>query len=305
MDRKKLLILTSPPASGKTYWIQSFQEQWAERLLVISPLRALANECIEKNGSTTDFMTPEEWMVKKTRREVVIIDEFHLFFYWGDTFRPVMWEAFFEISLHADLVILLTATLSPDMCDELKNFSLHFDEVNWLDRGNQRLKFFPSRYVKALSKEWILEEIRCSKKKESVKLIFCEYRNEVFQLEKELCSLGYQCISCVGGEASEMAKKLKDNPSPDFIISTTVLSHGVNLPDIQKIFFTYPLKNMDFWIQMVARGGRRGEKYEVYALERPYNLKYSRIKNIFILFLLTLRQKLSARSLFPGKFDFG
>jgi len=305
MIQKKLLILTSPPASGKTYWVKSFQDMWEERLLVISPLRALANECTEKNGSTTDFMTPEEWMVKKTKRKVVIIDEFHLFFYWGDTFRPVMWEAFFEISQSAELIILLTATLSPEMKIEIENFSQHFDEMMWIDHGNQKLKYLPARYIKAFSKEWILNEVRGSKKNESVKLIFCEYRNEVYQLEKELTNLDFKCISCVGGEAGEMALKLKLNPRPDFIISTTVLSHGVNLPDIRKIFFTYSLKNLDFWIQMVARGGRRGEKYEVFALEIPYHLKYSRLKNILLLLLFTARQKLSVRALFPGKFDFG
>lgn len=306
MIHRKLLILTSPPASGKTYWINSFQKSWEEeRLLVISPLRALANECTEKTGSTTDFMTPEEWRVKKPYRKVVIIDEFHLFFYWGDTFRPVMWETFYEIAQTAELIIVLTATLSENMRQELSLFSCHFDELTWIDHGNQKLKYLPGRYIKALSKEWILEEIRCSKKNESVKLIFCEFRNEVYQLEKELSALGFKCIGCVGGEAGEMAGKLKQTPCPDFIISTTVLSHGVNLPDIRKIFFTYSLKNVDFWIQMVARGGRRGESYEVFALERPYHLKYSLVKNFFILVLLTLRQKLSARTLFPGKFDFG
>lgn len=305
MVQKKLLILTSPPASGKTYWIQSFQAIWDERLLVISPLRALANECIEKNGHTTDFMTPEEWMGKKVQRRVVIIDEFHLFFYWGDTFRPVMWEAFFEISQMADLIILLTATLSLEMREEMRAFSLHFDEIHWIDRGNQTLKYLPARYIRAFSKMWLMEEIKRSKKDGTVKLIFCKFRNEVYELEKELASLGFECLSCVGGEAGEMAVKLKLHPRPDFIICTTVLSHGVNLPEIQKIFFTYPLKNIDFWIQMVARGGRRGERYQVYALEKPYEIKYSKIKNLLFLFLLTMRQKLSLRSLFPGKFDFG
>ena len=44
-----LIILTSPPASGKTYWISKLQEvEKSDQLLVISPLRALADECREK-----------------------------------------------------------------------------------------------------------------------------------------------------------------------------------------------------------------------------------------------------------------
>src|SRR5262245_1203823 len=110
---QELVLLTSPPASGKTFWISSLVEELKDhRILVISPLRALAYECREKWKDTVTVMTPEEWTGKKCRSEVVIFDEFHLYFYWGDTFRPHMWEVFFELSENAGLTILLTATFS-------------------------------------------------------------------------------------------------------------------------------------------------------------------------------------------------
>ena len=88
-----LLIFTAPPASGKTYFIGNFLTHLNQIPLVICPLRALADECCAKWGEDCVVMTPEEWLRKKNRSKIVIFDEFHLYFYWGDSFRHSMWEA--------------------------------------------------------------------------------------------------------------------------------------------------------------------------------------------------------------------
>lgn len=293
-----LIILTSPPASGKTYWIASLREALLETtILVISPLRALADECRAKWGSDIIVMTPEEWMGKKTFADIVIFDEFHLFFYWGDSFRPLMWEMFFEVSQKTKLTFLLTATLSESMRNEVSYFSSQFDQIVWHNHGNQILKYRPDSYVQGPSKNWLLKQIKSEKLRKNVKLIFCQYREEVFQLEERLEKLGYSCISCVGGESKHMPDKLKKNPFPDYIISTTVLSHGVNLPDIKKIYVLYEIQNLDFWIQMVARGGRRGQAFQVLALEKPEDLTWNFWSNLWHVFILSLKEKVSPQSL--------
>lgn len=293
-NHRELLILTSPPASGKTYWIKSFHESLNnKKLLVISPLRALAEECKGNWENEILIMTPEEWIVKRESFDVVIFDEFHLFFYWGDTFRPQMWEAFFDISQEAKLTILLTATLSKEMQNEIQLFSCHFHSIIWVNQGNQTLRYKPSLYLKAPNSKWLFKQIEVEKKNSSVKLIFCRFREEVFHLEKKLNSLGFICVSCVGGESREMAGKLKMTPSPDFIISTTVLSHGVNLPKIRRIYFLYLVEELDFWIQMVARGGRKGEDFDVFSLNTPVGLKWSLWKNYLTMICLTLKRNLT------------
>jgi superfamily II DNA helicase RecQ len=295
---QQLILLTSPPASGKTYWISGFHASLREQsLLVISPLRALADECREKWNGTITVMTPEEWMYKKVYADVVIFDEFHLYFYWGDSFRPLMWEVFYELSIHARLCVLLTATLSVEMKSEVEKFSTQFDSLLWIDLGNQKLKFSPEMYIKAPSKHWMMRMLEDEEPASSVKLIFCQYREEVFALEKRLSRAGYNCLTCVGGESQFMKDKLRLNPTPDYIISTTVLSHGVNLPDIRKIFFLYEVGNRDFWIQMVARGGRRGESFEVFSLEKPWSLSFRPGKNLMWVIWFTLRMEFSLRSL--------
>lgn len=298
-NSQDLIILTSPPASGKTYWIAKLKEsKKSDKILVISPLRALADECKQMWGTEILVMTPEEWLGKKTFCDVVIFDEFHLFFYWGDSFRPSMWEVFFELSLFSSETYLLTATLSEKMRMEISLFSSQYDSIFWHDHGNQQLKFKPFSYIKAPDKKWIQKQIENESKQKDVKLIFCQYRDEVMDLETKLSKLGFACLSCIGGESKLMAGKLKSNPHPDFIIATTVLSHGVNLPEIRKIYFLYKVENLDFWIQMVARGGRNGQKYEVIALERPHQLPWNSLHNFFKLCWTSLRAKMSPSQLF-------
>jgi ATP-dependent DNA helicase RecQ len=298
-NSQELIILTSPPASGKTYWIYSLRKSFkTTSILVISPLRALADECRAKWGDDIQVMTPEEWLGKKKIADIVIFDEFHLFFYWGDSFRPLMWEMFFEVSQKSFLTFLLTATLNENMKGEILLFKTQFDSIYWVNNGNQKLMYKPFRYVQAPSRRWIQNQFECEQKNSDVKLIFCQYRQEVFALEKKLTSMGYSCVSCVGGEAKFMSQRLRDCPRPDFIISTTVLSHGVNLPAIKKIYFTYKVLNVDFWIQMVARGGRRGDRYQVFALEKPFELKWNKYLNFFIVLYFTIRQNFSRQKLF-------
>lgn len=265
---------------------------------MISPLRALADECRLKWGDEIPVMTPEEWLGKKTSAEILIFDEFHLFFYWGDSFRPLMWEMFFEVTQKSKFTFLLTATLNEMMKKEIMHFDSQFDSIYWVDKGNQKLMYKPFRYIVAPSKKWIQNQYEMEPKNRDVKLIFCQYREEVFALEKKLLTLGYSCITCVGGESKFMAKKLRECPKPDFIISTTVLSHGVNLPMIKKIYFTYQVANQDFWIQMVARGGRRGDQYQVFSLEKPIGLKWNYCTNLLNVFYYSIRQKFSRDNLF-------
>jgi superfamily II DNA helicase RecQ len=299
-----LILLISPPASGKTWWVSNFSKEISpERILVISPLRALADECRQNWPSELQVMTPEEWVRESKKFEVVIFDEFHLWFHWGDTFRPLLWEIFYELSLDASLVCLLTATVSDEMKNVIASFSAHFDRVICMNFGNRMLKNKPSFYVKCSSKKSMLELIKGETPGEEIRLVFCRYRSEVNELHGILKGLGFDCLTCIGGESKFMKDKLNQTPFPDFIISTTVLSHGVNLPQISKIYFMYMVNDPDFWIQMVARGGRRGECFSVFALEKPIGLKWSRIRNFWIVVWLTFKRKMSLREgLLPSSF---
>lgn len=266
------LLITSPPASGKTYWIERYYEQLGSSLLVISPLKALALELEYKWQGKISVRTPESYLLRPEKADIVIFDEWHLLFYWGDEFREKMWQAFFEISQTANLCIGLTATFSEEMKSIVEEWH-HFDEFWWIDRGNQCLKYPPAEtvrfYQRALHKEFIF--LQGPKK---TQLIFCEYRQQVRAWEEELRALGFKVLGCVGGETAEFSQQVGVT-KPDFIVATTCLSHGVNLPIIEAVHLTYKIDNFDFWIQMVARGGRNGSPYKVFS---SYPIKEVKLK---------------------------
>jgi superfamily II DNA or RNA helicase len=150
--------------------------------------------------------------------------------------------------------------------------------------------------LKIPNRRWLWEQIGELKPEQGTGLIFCQYREEVRHWESKLLSLGFRCWSCVGGEAQGFSTLVRTQLPPDFIIATTVLSHGVNLPRISRVFFTYPVKNRDFWIQMVARGGRKGEPFDVFSVEKPTGLQWNKYTNYLAIRRLDL--KMSGRKFF-------
>src|SRR5690606_2006907 len=103
---------------------------------------------------------------------------------------------------------------------------------------------------------------------ENTILLFCKYRSEVEEYTKKY-SQKYSLLSCVGGETKDFSLSLANSEAaPKLIIATTCLSHGVNLPLIARIYFTYLVEDLDFYTQMVGRGGRKGEVFEVHCLEK-------------------------------------
>ena len=57
------------------------------------------------------------------------------------------------------------------------------------------------------------------------------------------------------------------------------MSHGVNLPEIKKVFINYEVKNYELWLQMIGRGGRQGSLYEVYSFDQFHLQEGQKIKN--------------------------
>ncbi len=289
-----LWLLVAPPAWGKTYQLKNlFREHPETNFLFVAPLRALANEfsqslenefsvqliksksCWQKKTKANIFLcTPEtldpEFLT--SRSWMVVLDEFHLYSYWGTTFREIMWERLLDILVSENPVLALTATWGEEQKEFFQTqFSEQLEHFNQIVVANQTLKYLPSQihYIpKMFSHHYpILLEHELERKKSGTILYFVPYRQQVYTLSQKMKEQGYTVLSCVGGEANTFTQELNLCPHPDLIICTTVLSHGVNLPPLQTLFLSYPVKNLDFWIQMVGRGGRRGEEYRLYTMD--------------------------------------
>ena len=133
-----------------------------------------------------------------------------------------------------------------------------------LNLGNQILKNHPTNTYYVPFKNIFMRRFLYEMKKEGVKLYFCKYRSEVDFWVEYFTLRKVNVLGCKGGEVTEFVRKLKEMPSPRCIFATSALSHGVNLPSLCQIFIGHKVSDLNFWIQMVGRGGRRGEKFELF-----------------------------------------
>lgn len=299
-----LLLLLAPPGWGKTSLLLDLFNLKVSKFAFISPLRALAEEFSQRvsefgrvwtpssqvemkksllafsNSSkgvlvlTPELMTENVLSYLEEKKVLTVLDEFHLYHYWGETFRPKMLDALMGLCNANIPLIGLTATFDEKVKLWWKSYSHHNDlKTSIIDLGNQTLLNAPFRinFIGWLSsKNRMKLVLNFSNSKADLKkrnLVFMPYRRQVEVWVRELRKRKKAVLGCVGGEVIEFMEKLNSNPPPDWILSTTCLSHGVNLPNIERVFLLSKIEEKDFYIQMIARGGRNGEPFEVFQVQ--------------------------------------
>jgi ATP-dependent DNA helicase RecQ len=294
MDRFALLLI-APAGSGKTWLIINLIRKIPCRIVFISPLRALANEFHEKvkdssvlysSGdeiplnqnlvTTVEQITSSFWDRIDLNNTVFVLDEIHLFYKWGKSFRERLFMFLEDLYSKEASTILLTATLEEHLLSEMKiDLKRNYTKILIIDKGNMQIKNLPQKRFDISYCRYSLKDLvmyHYFKSDDSV-LIFCKYRSEVDQLQIYFSKYLNNVLGCVGGEVDEFCQKLKITKTKRLIISTTCLSHGVNLPKISKIFFTYKVQDSSLYLQMIARGGRCGEVFDIYSINEDISFK--------------------------------
>lgn len=295
--------MLAPPGWGKTTLVLDLYERFDGRIVFVSPLRALAEEFHKRafglknvfsfgSGGATDegfktFMTKSKGLLICTAEKLngdlieyfslsktlYIFDEFHLFYYWGQSFRPLLWERVMEVANLNGTILGLTATMDQKILDYWRrDFALGVESMFLLDLGNQKLMNLPRKVEnyslagnKAFNRQFL--KVLIENRKGTI-LYFCHYRAEV-EMWLDFCSrMKIDAIGCVGGGVEEFLHSLEKSPRPQCIFCTSTLSHGVNLPTISNVFLSYPTENYDFWVQMIGRGGRDGSEFFAYEMEK-------------------------------------
>lgn len=313
-------LLTAPVAKGKTFSVMELYDEHQFRMIFVSPLRALANEVYQKflgqkniyllggqktqeqskNDCLINFLQKQkallittvellenefvELLEKEARPILFVLDEFHLFYSWGESFRPILHDTFLGILSSEHPVLALSATMNQISLEKLIN-DLKYDRDYWvhLDYGNLELKWTPAHYhyfggQEKVTLEKMFARELYAKKTEEVLLMFCAYRAEVDEKVAWALRQGFMALGCVGGEVEEFQQSLRESEKIDCIFATSTLSHGVNLPEISKVFINYEVKDYDFWLQMIGRGGRSGRSYEVFTFDAFHLTKSERLK---------------------------
>jgi superfamily II DNA or RNA helicase len=299
LENKANILFIAPTGWGKTTLLLDLIQDSPKSWLYLAPLRALANEFYlrvskiqgvyliktQKEGkkffeSGIKFklliITPELLLSKNLPLlpydSIFVFDEIHLFSYWGDSFRPRLREAFEDILSYEFSTLSLTATMDKELLERWKQDSKLSCENNYIiNLKNHSLKKDPQRRinVNSFSKDLVLKKLKYEKSEYAI-LVFCKYRQEVTKLKENLINDGFDVLSCIGGEAEQFSLDLLEMPKPDFILSTSTLSHGVNLPRISNIYISYKTENYDFWIQMTGRAGRKGEDFRLYTHDHQF-----------------------------------
>jgi superfamily II DNA helicase RecQ len=278
-------LLIAPPAWGKTQMLNSFLEGDYTLIIYISPLRALAEEVKNffKPPPHVIFkvLLPEEiltldWLAVSLDypQHLVIWDELHLVWYWGESFRENMMEAWWNFLSIPLTSIGLSATFSPD-CERKLLHDLTQAGYSFLIMGSagnfsykKRPKFF---YLNHTSLVDLLSD--SIEDLPAPGLIFCETRREVDEWAQKFAVLSLSILTCKGGQTMAFSQKLesytKQKAEPKlWIIATSCLSHGVNLPSLKTVM-VLGKKTPSYLIhQMGTRGGRRGDDYDLYLSQR-------------------------------------
>ena len=268
-------------------------------IVFISPLRSIVNELIELRGSislagdkeskrgallkfkkepgsilltTPEALNNEVLKELKYMRPLFVIDEFHLFYLWGKTFRDKLRGFLEELYLDRQKILGLSATIPEEVFEEIElDHVLSGNNLIKLDLGNYKLRNKP-RAVRSVSLEtfWNLIVIKAKVFRRKT-IIFVRTRSEVNQYVLWLKKQGIRAIGCVGGETKSFLKNYQTYIY-DVIVSTSVLSHGVNLGRIESVCLHYSPEDY-LRIQMIGRGGRTGKPFEVLEIKQNLTLK--------------------------------
>ena len=327
LEGQSNILFIAPTGWGKTTLLLDLIKESSKPWVYLAPLRALANEFYLRvskikgsfliksfkeaqelfdNGIEFKLLiiTPEllssESLLKLPRDSIFVFDEVHLFSYWGESFRPRLRECFEDILALGFSTLSLTATMDRKLLEQWKEESKLSGLENHyiINLKNHSLKKDPSKRVLIipLFKAVFFDELK-ARRVQHATLIFCKYRQEVKALKKVLLNNGFSVLSCIGGEAQQFSLDLLQTPKPDFILSTSTLSHGVNLPLISRVYISYKIDNFDFWIQMIGRAGRRGEEFSIYTHDHKFLCK----KELCFSFLYLLFIKLK-NMIYPYEF---
>lgn len=296
-DTVAKFFLLASPAWGKTTLIRKiYQEKYYKRILFMSPLVALnlefKSKLLEEKIPVLDLTrenseqslkniswdgvviaTPEKVLqcnfvsIVESWADLIVVDEFHLHLMW-QSFRPKLEESWLWLAVVPKNILLLSGTFNWDKWSVSQYGQLWLENAHnycKLDLHENNLLCMPVKeWIFSSSKKWpvlILLKIILLFTNRFKILIFLPKREQVQNWARWCRKYDLSCLSCVGGMSLQFMEKLKTDPNPSLILSTSVLSHGVNLPARDIIVILGNLWQEELWRQMKSRGGRKGEKY--------------------------------------------
>jgi ATP-dependent DNA helicase RecQ len=284
-------VLVSPTGSGKSLIFQRYlvENRLKTRAIFISPLTALARQVandlknlglevclgVGRKGAPPPsrsgiwIVSPEKLgvhgyqLLRAWQPNLLIVDEAHCVWEWGESFRPAFRKVPKLISeLKIQKSFWCTATLPRAARKDLK---LYFSK-NHLELGQFKLPeslVLKTNAVPSHQKESELRELLKNASSESG-MIFVSSRKSAEKLRRKLIFWGFDSVFYHAGLLPEERMTIEQNlarhdPSvPVWIVATSAFGMGMNYPFLKTCILYEPSLSLLSLAQALGRVGRSG-----------------------------------------------
>ncbi len=264
-------IVVSPLISLMTNQVNALKQNGVRAEFINSTLEYSDYKRIEKSAIYGDldllYITPEGFQGGRVRDllddidiSLFAIDEAHCVSSWGHDFREdYLTLGKIKNDYHDIPIIALTATADKRVRSDILS-SLQLDEPNVFISSFERKNI----HYKVEAKEQVSKQIEQVLKTHAGEcgIIYCQTRNKVDTLTKNLQKKGYHAIAYHAGLTSiqrEKAQKKFERKDDIVVVATIAFGMGIDKPNVRFVCHNGLPKNIENYYQETGRAGRDGE----------------------------------------------
>lgn len=290
------LLCISPTGSGKSLIFEKESQKKNRKVLIVTPLVALARQQFEKlknldvcvqlgiggianrpptQESSGVWITSPEMLQHPSRLQwlscwrpnLLVVDECHCLWEWGESFRPSFRLLPHLLNQYKIMHSLwLTATLPYEAKQELKKEIIEpLHEIGEFDLPAQV-------YISICQIPWTVRSqqlIRWILEQKEPGIVFVNTRGETLRIARLLEAAGKKTISYHGGlsvEERSILERQVNEKKMDVIVATSAFGMGVHYPFLSYVVLWQPPTSILSLVQAIGRVGRNQEKKSAAAL---------------------------------------
>ncbi|MEE3079672.1 MAG: ATP-dependent DNA helicase RecQ, partial [Bdellovibrionota bacterium] len=264
-------IVVSPLISLMTNQVNALKQNGVRAEFINSTLEYSDYKRIEESAISGEldllYITPEGFQGGRVRDllddmdiSLFAIDEAHCVSSWGHDFREdYLTLGKIKNDYHDIPIIALTATADKRVRSDILS-SLQLDEPNVFISSFERKNI----HYKVEAKEQVSKQIEQVLKTHAGEcgIIYCQTRNKVDTLTKNLQKKGYHAIAYHAGLTSiqrEKTQKKFERKDDIVVVATIAFGMGIDKPNVRFVCHNGLPKNIENYYQETGRAGRDGE----------------------------------------------